>query len=186
MAQSGSAVLYDTPFDETIAHLSRALDNTRIYYGDADHLREMKARRKTADDIYSEARPSALAKRTIFNSQAAGEKNCIGAQELVHAVESGELDLAALPQSNLPAELQGLDKPALAAYIDTQSRQRKQLQSPIQDLAKKRQRFIEDKVKKEKDSGADSLDRKIYRCIQVQAARKDIDYTGGPAYSAEF
>jgi hypothetical protein len=99
VAQSGSAVLYDTPFDETIAHLSRALDNTRIYYGDADHLREMKARRKTADDIYSEARPSAVAKRTIFNSQAAGEKNFIGAQELVHAVESGELDLAALPQS---------------------------------------------------------------------------------------
>ncbi len=180
--QSGSAVRYDTPYDEKIAGLSRALDNTRIYYGDADHLREMEARRKTADEIYNEARPSAVAKRTIFNSKAAGERNFIGAQELVHAVESGELDLAEIPQSDLPRELKGMRGPAMAALIETRSRERKQLQSQIEDLAKKRQHFIENKVRDEKDGGADSLDTKSYRCIQVQAAQKGIDYTGGPAY----
>ena len=182
VAQSGSAVRYDTPYDEKIAGLSRALDNTRIYYGDADHLREMEARRKTADEIYNEARPSAVAKRTIFNSKAAGERNFIGAQELVHAVASGELDLAEIPQSDLPGELKGMSGQALAALIETRSRERKQLQSQIEDLANKRQHFIENKVRDEKGGGADSLDTKIYRCIQVQAAQKGIEYTDGPAY----
>lgn len=182
VAQSGSAVLYDTPYDEKIASLSRSLDDTRIYYGDADDLREMAARRKTADEIYSEARPSAVAKRTIFNSTAAGEKNFIGSRDLVHAMESGDLDLAAMPQSDLPAELQGMSEPALVAHIEARGRERRQLQFQINDLAKKRQRFIEDKVRNEKDGGADSLDTKIYRCIQSQAARKGIEYTDGPTY----
>ncbi|MCB2145909.1 MAG: VWA domain-containing protein [Deltaproteobacteria bacterium] len=182
VAQSGSAVLVDTPYDEKIASLSRALDDTRIYYGSADHLREMEARRKTADEIYSEARPSAVAKRTIFNSKAAGAKNFIGSRELVHAVEAGELDLGEIPQSDLPDELKGMSQPALAALIETRSRERRQLQSRIEDLAKKRQHFIEGKVRDEKDGGEDSLDTKIYRCIQAQAAHKGIDYTGGPAY----
>ena len=159
-----------------------SLDDTRIYYGDADHLREMEVRRKTADGIYIESRPSAVAKRTIFNSKAAGEKNFIGSQELVHAVETGELNLAEIPQSELPAELKGMSKPALAALIETRSRERKALQSRIADLAKKRQHFIEDKVKEEKDRGKDSLDTKLYRCIQAQAAQKGIDYSDGPAY----
>lgn len=142
----------------------------------------MAARRKTADEIYSEARPSAVAKRTIFNSTAAGEKNFIGSRDLVHAMESGDLDLAAMPQSDLPAELQGMSEPALVAHIEARGRERRQLQFQINDLAKKRQRFIEDKVRNEKDGGADSLDTKIYRCIQSQAARKGIEYTDGPTY----
>ena len=134
MAQSGSAVLYDTPFDETIAHLSRALDNTRIYYGDTDHLREMKARRKTADEIYSEARPSVVAKQPEKRISSAPRSWCM-------PWNPENWTLPRFPNRN-----------------------------------------IEDKVNNEKDRGADSLDRKIYRCIQIQSARKDIDYTGGPAY----
>ena len=182
VAQSGSAVLVDTPYDETIAGLSRALDDTRVYYGDADHLSEMEARRKTAEDIYSAAEPAAVAKRTIFNSKAAGAKNFIGSQELVAAVESGRLDLAAVPREELPDDLRGMSQPELRAHIEARGRERKQLQSRIEDLAKKRQHFIEEKVRSEKDRGAASLDTKIYRCIQAQAAHKGIDYTGGPAY----
>ena len=61
VAQSGGAVLYDTPYDAPIARLSRELDATRIYYGDDEHHKEMEARRATADAIYSAAAPAAVA-----------------------------------------------------------------------------------------------------------------------------
>ena len=182
VAQSGSAVLVDTPYDETIAGLSRTLDDTRLYYGDADHLSEMEARRKTADDIYSAAAPAAVAKRPIFNSKAAGAKNFIGSQELVAALESGELDLAAVPRAEMPADLRGMIQSELRAHIEACGHERKQLQARIEGLAKKRQHFIEEKVRKEEDGGGESLDTKIYRCIQAQAAHKGIEYTKGPAY----
>jgi hypothetical protein len=177
-----SAVLYDTPYDDTIADLSRSLDATRIYFGDADHRREMEARADTAEEIYRSAAPAAVAKRTIFNSKAAGARNFTGSKELVHAVESGRQELAAIPKAQLPAELRPLSDAELAAHIADRSRERKALQARINELATKRQRFIEEQVKKEKDGGTASLDNQLYRCIQTQAAPKGIVYSDGPAY----
>ncbi len=182
VAQSGGAVLYDTPYDEAIADLSRSLDATRIYFGDADHLREMEDRRKTADAIYRSAKPAAVAKRTIFNSTVAGVKNFTGSQELVAAVESGELLLSDVPKAHLPADLQGMEAPQLAAHVEARSKERKRLQARVEDLGNKRQHYIEAQVRKATDAGAASLDSKLYRCIQSQAAGKGIVYSGGPAY----
>ena len=182
VAPSGSAVLYETPYDAPLARLSRALDATRIYYGDADHRREMEARRATADTIYDAAKPAAVAKRTIFNSHAAGAKNFIGSQELVQAVKSGEKRLAEIPREQLPAALQRMNAAELGAHIEECSQERKTLQTTIKALAQKRQHYIAEQVKKESDGGAQSLDAQIYTCIQAQAAKKGISYTAGPAY----
>lgn len=182
VAQSGSAVLYDTPYDEPISRLSRTLDDTRIYYGDAAHHEEMASRKETADAIYNEASPAAVAKRTIFNSKSAGAKNFYGSQELVQAVESGEKKLGEIPKKELPAELRSMSNQELAAHIAKRGKERKALQAQIDDLAKKRQDYIQEKVAAEKDKGASSLDSKIYECIQAQAAPKGLEYTGGPAY----
>lgn len=182
VAQSGSAVLYDTPYDTKIAELSRDLDGTRIFYGTADDFRKIKSREEAADAIYESAKPSAVAKRTIFNTKAAGAKNFTGSQELVQAVDSGDIKLGDLPKDQLPPELQNLSLDALEKHVKTKSAKRKQLQSEIEKLAQKRQAFIEAKVKEEGEKGTNSLDAQIYKCIQSQAAEKKIIYSGGPDY----
>jgi hypothetical protein len=108
VSQSGSAVMVKTPYDRKIADLSQALDQTRLYYGKAGQIEKMEARKKTAAEIYAAAAPSAVAQRTIFNSQKAGSKNFLGSQELVHDVATGRVELEKLPQKDLPAELKGL------------------------------------------------------------------------------
>jgi Mg-chelatase subunit ChlD len=182
VAQSGSAVLYETPFDQPIAELSRTLDDTRIYYGSTEHMDRMAERKARADRIYEAAAPAAVAKRTIFNSQKAGTKNFLGAQELISDFESGAVDLSRIAKDELPASLRGLTRTELKKHIDLQSRQRKHLQSRIEALAQKRQTYIEEKIKTDKDSGTDSLDARMYTCIQTQAGKKGIVYQGGPAY----
>lgn len=182
VAQSGSAVLYDTPYDAKIAELSRDLDGTRIYYGNADDFRKIKARKEAADDIYESAKPSAVAKRTIFNTKAAGAKNFSGSQELVQAVDSGDIKLSNLPKDQLPPELQDLSLDALEEHVKAKGAKRKQLQTKIEKLAQKRQAFIEAKVKEEGEKGTNSLDAQIFKCIQSQAAEKKIIYSGGPDY----
>jgi hypothetical protein len=182
VAQAGSAVLYDTPYDRKIADLSSALDDTRIYYGDAGQVARMKAREREADTIYEAAAPSAVAKRTIFNSSKAGAKNFLGTQELVDDVASGRVQLDAIKEEELPDELKPMKQSERQAHVAAQGARRKALQQQIEDLAGKRQRYIEEKVKREGQKGADSLDAQLYRCIQAQAAEKDIRYSGGPAY----
>ena len=182
VAQAGSAVLYDTPYDKEIAGLSRELDSTRIYYGKPEELEKIKERNKNADTIYEAAAPAAVAKRAIFNSQKSGAKNFLGSQELVNDFETGKLDLDNLKNEELPSELQAMSKTQIKDHLTSQSEKRKEVQVKIDDLAKKRQSFIEEKVKMEKDKGAKSLDVKIYECIQKQAAEKNIVYKDGPKY----
>jgi Mg-chelatase subunit ChlD len=182
VAQAGSAVLYDTPYDKEIAGLSRELDSTRIYYGNPEELEKINERSKKADTIYEAAAPSAVAKRAIFNSQKSGAKNFLGSQELVNDLETGNLDLDDLKKENLPLELQSMSKAQIKDHIASQSKNRKELQAKIDDLAKKRQSFIEEKVKKDKNEGTKSLDVKIYECIQIQAAEKNIVFKDGPKY----
>lgn len=47
----------------------------------------------------------------------------------------------------------------------------------LKKLAEKRQAYIKKIVSKEKDKGKNSLDMKIYDCIQKQAAEKEIEYS---------
>ena len=182
VAQAGSAVLYDTPYDKEIAQLSRKLDNTRIFYGSADYMREMESRKDKADEIYEAAAPSAVAKRAIFNSKASGEKNFLGKKELVLDVETKGVSLDEIKKEELPGALQGMDSDEIKNHIKEQSLRRKTLQAEIDGLAKKRQAHIENLVKNEAGKGVESLDTKIYNCIKTQAADKKIVYTDGPAY----
>lgn len=182
VAQSGSAVLYETPFDRQIADLSRSLDDTRIYYGSAEVMTRMSGRKALADRIYETAEPAAVAKRTIFNSGKAGAHNFLGTQELISDLESGKVDLQKVEKKELPPELRKLSPGELQKHIDQRSKKRKDLQARIRELADKRQHYIEKKVKKDKGLGKDSLDARIFGCIQAQAGKKGIVYQGGPAY----
>lgn len=117
VAQAGSAVLYDTPYDKEIAGLSRKLDDTRIFYGSAAYMREIESRKDKADEIYEAATPSAVAKRAIFNSKASGEKNFLGKKELVLDVETKGIDLSKINKEELPDALQEMDKDEINDYI---------------------------------------------------------------------
>ena len=70
----------------------------------------------------------------------------------------------------------------LKTHIVTMSEKRTLLQAKIGELAKKRQAYIEKKLKAEKDAGKSSLDAKIYHCIQTQGLKKGIHFTQGPEY----
>ncbi len=182
VAQSGSAVLYDTPYDKRIAEFSRALDETRIYYGNAEKLAEMEARKDRADRIYETAAPSAVAKRTIFNSTKAGAGNFLGSQELISDVLNKKIAVEKIRTEDLPEAMRTMSLSERKKHVAAQAKARTALQAQIDQLAGQRQGFIADKVKAEKDKGKQSLDTQIYQCIRTQAAKKQIKYEGGPAY----
>ncbi len=180
--QAGSAILYDTPYDEKIAALSSDLDSTRIYYGSAVDLEAQKQRDEKSNEIYLNADKSAVAKRSLFNASKGGEYNFLGKQELVNSITAGNIELKDIKESELPAPMQEMDHEERTEYIEQQSKKRNDIQKKIQELGEERQTYIEELVKKEKGAGKNSLDFKVYECIQEQAAENDITYSDGPEY----
>jgi hypothetical protein len=180
VAQSGSALAVSTPFDEKIAALSRKLDDTRLFYGDADKQRGFAGKIAATDKMHAESSVATRAKRALFNASAAGEKNSIGDNELVDAVANGRVDLAAIPAKELPASLRELGKDEQAKVVKQKADERVRLNTEIADLGRQRSEYIAKDLKTR--NSADSLDDRIYDTVKIQAEKKGLTYDAAAAH----
>ena len=179
--QSGSALAVTSPFDEKIAALSRELDETRVFYGDANKQRELAGKTAATDKLHADGSVGSRVKRAMFNASAAGEKNLLGDNELVDAVSSGRVDLATLAPEALPAPMRGMSKDEQAKVVKEKADNRARLNAEIQTLGRQRSEFIAADLKKRAGSAA-SLDDQIYATVKAQGADKGLHYDGAAAH----
>jgi len=175
VGQAGSAVAVVTPLDESIAALSRELDDSRLFYGDADTLEAMAGKQAAAEKLHAAASPAAQAKRALFNTSAAGSDNLLGGSELVDAVSSGKIALEAIPDAELPASLVALEPEARAQVIAGAAKRRSEIKAEIGRLSQERQRHIELTLAEE-TGRADSLDQRLFDTVKEQAKNKGLSY----------
>jgi Mg-chelatase subunit ChlD len=177
---SGNAVAIATPFDENLSKLAAELEDTRLYFGDAETKIAQKAKLDANARLRKELSAEALARRDTFNATASGKANLLGESELVDAITSGRVELDSIEEENLPASLQAMAPAEQMEVITEQAQRRDQLQQEIRKLSESRSKFIEKKVAAE--GGADdSLDEKIYGAVKSQAAAAGLTYDSDSA-----
>jgi Mg-chelatase subunit ChlD len=182
VGQGGDAVAVATPFDEHMASLSKELDQTRLFYGDAAAQERAASKVAATDKLNRSGSTGSLAQRAAFNTSSSGSKNFLGENELVDDVASGRVDLAKLDSARLPENLRGLSVDEKRKVIAENKDKREVLSLEIAALAEKRQSFIEQELKKDADVGK-SLDYQIYGAVKEQAARKGLSYAeAAPAH----
>jgi len=179
--QSGGAILASTPFDAELAELSKELEGTRIFYGDADAMEEARGREEVAGKIHAGASVTAKASRAVFLASKPGESSLTGGHELGKDVADGRVNLAELKDEELPEELRKMSPEERKKFVAEKMDKRKDVQARIEKLAAKRQALIEEQVRKSALQGKKSLDFAIFDCIKEQADKKGIAYQGGPA-----
>jgi Mg-chelatase subunit ChlD len=178
---AGGAVAIATPFDEQIATLAAELDGTRLYYGSSVEQAAMADKIAATTRLNEEASVSARARRGVFNSMVAGSSNFLGGRELVDDVGSGRVDVASVPEAELPASIAAAPPAERQAAVEAVVQKREELQQQIAKLALERDAFIATEVEK-RGGAADSLDQQIYDAIREQAESRGLDYEGGPKF----
>lgn len=173
--QSGSALAIATPFDDRIAALSKDLDETRLYYGNAEEKVKQKAKLHAAEKLRRESSAASLAKRAKFNSSDSGEKNFLGEGELVDDVASGRVQLEEIVATELPEPIQAMSPEEQKAEIDSRAGRRADLKKQIETLVQQREAFLKDKVEG-MDKAERSLDYQIYGAVKEQAEKKGLKY----------
>ena len=182
VAQDGSAVAIATPFDDEIAALSEELDETRLFFGDAEEKVKHRKKIDATSKLHAKSSVQSRARRAVYNATAAGEANLLGESDLVAAVESGRIDVTEIEAEVLPESLQALSKDELAEVVASTSVKRGELNQQIKELAAKRQSYLEVQVEAS-GTAEDTLDHKIYQAVRVQAAEAaDIEYAAEPQY----
>ncbi len=181
--QNGSAVAISTPYDDKLARLSAALDDTRLYYGDAKEQADKRAKIDATSKIEEKASAAVKARRATFNASESGAANLLGEKELVNEVASGRVRLEDIRKDELPAPLQAMAPAAQATYLKDNAAKRDALKKEIQGAADARSDFLKRKVAAS-GGAADSLDAKLFGTLRAQAKRvgaMELD-KDGPAY----
>jgi len=172
IALSGGVAVIATPMDDELAKLNKKIGETLIPYGDADVRREVAAKQAFAE----RAPASAAADRLSYNAKT--KKGVQGHGELLDALASNEVKLESIDKKDLPAEFQKLTKEEMEGRIAKTRAERDSLQKEVQELAKKRDAYIQAENKRLAEAGkGDGFDEKVAETIHQQAQRKGISYT---------
>jgi Mg-chelatase subunit ChlD len=172
IAQDGAMVAMATPVDDELAKLNSELADTALTWGAEGERAELRDKVERA----LRAPAAAAASRLSYMEKAGGKLNS-GRSDLVDAVASGEADLDAIPEAELPEELRGLDRSEQAAVIEERSAKRRAVQAQISELVEKRDAWLDAERKKRKDEGVDDgFDDKVIGAVKAQAAVKGIVY----------
>jgi len=172
IAQSGGVAVIATPMDDELAKLNKKIGETLIPYGDADVQREVAAKQAFAE----RAPASAAADRLSYNAKT--KKGVQGRGELLDALSSNEVKLESIDKKDLPAGFQKLTKEEIEGRIAKTRAKRDSLQNEVQELAKKRDAYVQAENKRLAEAGkGDGFDEKVAETIHQQAERKGISYT---------
>jgi len=182
VAQDGNAVMYNTPFDSELANLSLELDRTRVYYGDQTVQKEMHDREVVSGDVIRKSKPSAMAKRAVYNAGVAGSKNFGGDKEIISLLQQESLSMKDVDSEMLPPLLQKMSRSEQELYLNENLETRKVIQKKINAVSVKRQGWIKNKLSNDTGLETDTFDYKVYQCIKHQAAVKKIVYLRGPEF----
>jgi len=182
VGQSGSAVAIATPYDDRLAKLSAELDETRLYYGDAEDKKKQARKVEATDKLHETASVTAKARRAAFNASKSGETNFLGEKELIDDVTSGRVDLDAIDPEELPEPLQAMPVSEQKALIAETGERREDLKRQMTELANERAAYLHDKVE-ESGAAEGSLDESIFRAVREQAGAVGLEYgAAAPAY----
>ena len=174
--QSGGALALTTPFDEKIAKVSAALDQTRLYYGNAKLKAANERKKQTAEKLHSELSAESQARRAAYHLTPSGRSDFLGENELLDDLASGRVQLSDIPQDYLPEPLQAMAPDARLNHIQDTTQQRQKLEEELQIISRQRADYIAGKVNTLDGKAHKSLDRRIYDTVREQAAAVGLEY----------
>jgi len=172
---SGNAVAVATPFDKKLSELAASLEQTRLYYGDAEAKKNQKLKNEATSKLHDELSEAALARRATYNATTSGESNFLGKGELVDAISSGRVELDDIDKDDMPASLQALAPEEQMEVISDQARRRDKIKSDIKKLSESRSDYIRQEITAQ-GGASESLDEKIFGAVKEQAKQKGLIY----------
>ncbi len=157
-----------TPYDDEILKYNQKLNKTYVAYGHAG-VAKMELQRSQDSNAKGYSDANAVG-RTVSKSSHLYKNS---SWDLVDAVELDDLVIEDIKEDTLPEELKGKSDKEIKAYIDTKSKERKDIQNKIQELNAKRKVHI---TKKQNEKDGNGLENAMIKAIKTQAKKKNYNW----------
>lgn len=144
--QGQRIIHYTTPYDDDLARLNRALNESYVPYG---ALGSSSAERQLSQDANTKNISTALlAKRAKLKTSSLYNAS---SWDLVDALEGGSVSLEEMDTEDLPSAMKALSSKERQIYVDDKKQEREDIKSEIQKLSKLRDEHIKKQNKPSKD-----------------------------------
>lgn len=153
-----------SPYDDRILKLQGLIDGTAVPYGTAEKQAEVRAK----VELRAAAPAAVQVDNSSFYSKKTASKEIVtGGGDLLDDVRNGVRAIDDIPESELPADLQGKSKDEVAAAVATRTAEREKLEAEMAGLVKQRDQYVAAETKQQPAAG-DSFDRQITSAIAAQ------------------
>jgi hypothetical protein len=160
----GVALIIETPYDREILELQIKLNRTVLPYG--KRTQQLKVRERL-DSVAAAPQTTATDIAVYQNKVGRGYVSTDG--DLLEDTKSGRVKLEAIPEAELPENLQKLAPPARKAELEKQTAERKVLDDQLTELVRKREGFVaEERKKKPQNANKDSFDQVVEDTLRMQ------------------
>ncbi len=162
--QSGGMVDVNTPYDDQLAQLNRALTETAIPYGSAERRGELRAKNARVLEAPKEAQ---AARAGVFGLLGkSGRAAAVSEGDLLDDVDNKKVAVGSLAPAALPEPMQAMNAEEKERYIGTKKKERQEVLKQIDELNSKRDAFLKSKPA----APATSFDGKVRESLKRQAA----------------
>lgn len=166
--QNKKQVYILTPYDAIIIKLNNDLNDTYIRYGRQGSKKiEIQAMQ---DSNAAELDEVVVVKRAVSKSSHMYNN---ASWDLVDASKEKSFNYNTIESENLDKKLQGKSTKELKEYVAKQAQKRKEIQDKINELNKKRKKYI---AQKQKGSSKDNLENALIQTLKKQAKRKNYSW----------
>lgn len=167
------------PQDTEIAELGIKLNDTYVAYG---HIGNMARERQSAQDRNAGSASKEAAVQRAVTKSSVNYMNT--AWDLVDALAANKIKLEELKAKDLPENMQKMTAKERKAYIETQAKQRTEIQKKIQQLNEQRKKYVAEEMKKRQKQG-NTLGSAIIQAIRQQAKKKSFTFDSSDASSGK-
>ncbi|MCB9643738.1 MAG: VWA domain-containing protein [Myxococcales bacterium] len=168
---NGHAHVTKTPYDKDLRALGSKLQSTYIPYGHREARRKLNLQTQRSDSWAGRNSESSVA-RYSYNAKRSAAGHGWGSRDLLACFAKGASCMDKLSVKDLPEKLAKMSKKQRLSYLKMMMQKRKDLQKKVVVLSKKRDAYIKNKRKHEKNS----FDNQVLQTMKRQAAKKDIHF----------
>jgi von Willebrand factor type A domain len=163
----------DAPQDKEISDLSLKLNKTYIGYGSK---REDSRFKQLSADTAAAASPAsgAAVERAITKANTSYSNS---SWDLVDALREKKVNLEKCVEADLPNEMKALAPAARVEFVEKAARERTEIQSKIMELNKSREAYVAEELKKQANSGLQTLDQALIETARKQATKLGYTFT---------
>ena len=174
--QDRGTVVINTPYDKKLSELGAKLNETYVAYGSKG--RRGMSLQMAGDSNAMAASPAASAERAT--AKAGGlYRNAVW--DLVDAMKEKKVDLAKVPEAELPEKMRKMTPEERKKYVAEQATRREKVQKEIKDLDAKRQAHVKAEMSKRGLEEGASFDAALRKAVRMQAESKDFKFESKPA-----